>query len=157
MHAFVHTLNLGGQWAYCVDLPAPFGENPAAGHAIARDPGGRVVVVDATSGSGLFIDPDGLTVQETFAFAVPRGPIDTATALFAPDGELMVAAGHEVVTRGGRRWSADTVIRGAVTVADRLYLGQDDGAVQVDPLTGAVVRRIATPAGTTLREAFMLS
>ena len=69
VHAFVHTLNLGGQWAYCVDLPAPFGENPAAGHAIARDPGGRVVVVDATSGSGLFIDPDGLTVQETFAFA----------------------------------------------------------------------------------------
>jgi DNA-binding beta-propeller fold protein YncE len=157
VHAFVHTLNLGGQWAYCVDLPAPFGEQPAAGHAIARDPGGRVVVVDAGSGSGLFIDPDGLTVQETFTFAVPRGPIDTATALFAPNGELMVAAGHEVVTRGGLRWSADTVVHGAVTVADRLYLGQEDGAVQVDPTTGAVLRRIATPAGTTLREAFLLS
>ena len=157
VHAFVHTLNLSGQWAYCVDLPAPFGENPAAGHAIARDPRGLVAVVDATSGSGLHVDPDGLTVRETFTFKAPRGPIATATALFAPNGELMVAAGHEVVTRGGPRWSADTVIHGAATVGDRLYLGQDGGAVQVDPATGTVLRRIATPAGTTLREAFELS
>ncbi len=158
VHAFVHTLNLGGQWAYCVDLPAPFGEQ--AGGRPRDRPGSR------RPGRGrrrhLRIGPVHRPgwrsrCRRRSHSPLPRGPIDTATALFAPDGELMVAAGHEVVTRGGRRWSADTVIRGAVTVADRLYLGQDDGAVQVDPLTGAVLRRIATPAGTTLREAFMLS
>ena len=47
MHAFVHTLSLDQCFAYCIDLPAPFGEGPAEGHAIAVGrSGGRPVVVD---------------------------------------------------------------------------------------------------------------
>lgn len=45
VHAFVHTLHLTERWAYCIDLPAPFGERDAAGHAIALGAGDKVVVM----------------------------------------------------------------------------------------------------------------
>jgi hypothetical protein len=148
VHAFVHTLNLAQRFAYCVDLPAPFGEAPAAGHAIAQGSAGYVYVVDATT----------LTVTTTFAFAPPAGPIATATALTAPDGALIVAAGREVVTRGMdgalTRWSTPAPVRGAALVGDRLWLGQDGAAVLTDRATGAAVHRIATPAGTRLRAGY---
>jgi hypothetical protein len=154
VHAFVHSLHLGGQWAFCVDLPAPFGAESPAGHAIARDPSGAVVVVDAGAGAVAVIDPDGLVVRETSAFPRASGAIEGATALFGPDRELLVAAGHDLMTRHGARWSTDQPIHGAAFVGDRLWVAVDGAAIQVDPATGAERHRLTLPSGGTLRGAF---
>jgi hypothetical protein len=161
VHAFVHTLSLDTRWAFCVDLPAPFGANPAAGHAIALRPGGsRLAVVDAWSGAVALIDPGDLRVAETAALRPPRGPIETASALFTPDGTLLVGAGREVLTwRPGTtvddatRWPVPDTIQGAALVGDRLYVGQPGAALELDPATGRVRRRLPIPAGARLRAA----
>ena len=103
--------NLREQWAYCVDLPAPFGEHPAAGHAIALSPdGSRVAVVDASTAAVAYVDPQELVVSSTGRFDPPAGagaaPPRRASAT---GGQLVVAAGREVVVvtaaGAGPRWS----------------------------------------------------
>jgi hypothetical protein len=161
VHAFVHTLSLDARWAYCVDLPAPFGANPAAGHAIAMRPAGsRLAVVDAGSGAVALIDPGDLQVAETAALRPPRGPVETASALFTRDGALLIAAGREVLTwQPGTaaddvtRWPVPAAIQGAALVGDRLYVGQPGTALELDPGTGQVRRRVPIPAGARVRTA----
>jgi len=124
VHAFVHCLNLREQWAYCVDLPAPFGEKPAAGHAIALSPdGSRVAVVEATTATVAYVDPDQLVVSSTGRFSPPAGAAGAAAAAgFGSGGRLVVGAGREVVvvaaTGDGPRWSCASPVRGLVVHAD---------------------------------------
>jgi hypothetical protein len=151
VHAFVHSLNLLQGWAYCIDLPAPFGEHPAAGHAIALSPSGsRLVVVDAPGGAAALIDPGNLTVESVTRFApLPEG--DAAAAL-TPDGSrLLIGAGREVVmlpVRGGQpiaRWTYDTPVRGLALsgAGKRLYIGQTDHILRQDLAGYPVQTRIA--------------
>jgi hypothetical protein len=50
-HAFVHVLDLTSGWAYCVDLPAEFGQGPARASSIAVDQTGTILeVVDRHAG-----------------------------------------------------------------------------------------------------------
>ncbi|HEX5598449.1 MAG TPA: hypothetical protein VFX61_20890 [Micromonosporaceae bacterium] len=158
VHAFVHTLNLGQHWAFCVDLPAPFGQQASAGHAIALSPARDVVcVVDATSGAAALIDPASLLVSATFRFPPPTAPVTPAVAVFDRDGTLLVGAGSEVInlsTANGRvlaRWSTESAVRGLVPAADGLYVGQAGGILHVDATTGRLRRRIDMPALVALR------
>ncbi|MGW4464518.1 YncE family protein [Micromonospora sp. NPDC004704] len=159
VHAFVHTLNLTERWAYCVDLPSPFGEQPAAGHAIALDPSGAgVYVVDATSGTIAVIDPAALTVSRTLRFTPPTGPIVSAAATTGPAGTLLVGAGHDlvIVPLAGAdpvRWQLPTPVRGIATTPDhkRCYIGQENAVTCLNLSTGKVIRRIPTPDLRTLR------
>ncbi|MBX6355439.1 MAG: hypothetical protein IRZ05_06220 [Micromonosporaceae bacterium] len=138
VHAFVHSLNLAQGWAFCIDLPAPFGEHPAAGHAIALSrSGSRLVVVDAPGGAAALIDPVNLTVDSVSRFA-PL-PESGAAAVLTPDaGRLLIGAGREVVmlpVQGGEpiaRSTYDTPVRGLALSNDgtRLYVGQADGVVR---------------------------
>jgi hypothetical protein len=48
--AFVHILDLEHTWAYCADLPAPFGTGPPGSDVIELTPAGTVIVA-ATSAS----------------------------------------------------------------------------------------------------------
>src|SRR5262249_55171356 len=98
VHAFVHTLNVRDGWAFCVDLPAPFGTGTGQAHAIARSASGTVlVVVDAGSGTLAVVDPDQLTVRSVNQFAPPEPVADPAAACFSADGtRLFVAAGRTV-------------------------------------------------------------
>ncbi|MEX1008068.1 MAG: hypothetical protein WD271_09530 [Acidimicrobiia bacterium] len=43
--SFVHVLDLGGNWAYCVDLPESFGRGSARSAGIALDPSGNTLYV----------------------------------------------------------------------------------------------------------------
>jgi hypothetical protein len=143
VHAFVHSLNLSQGWAYCIDLPTPFGEQPAAGHAIALSPSGsQLVVVDAPAGAAALIDPGKLTVESVTRFApLPEG--DASATLTADGNQLLVGAGREVVmlpVRGDQpiaRWTYDTPVRGLALSKDgkRLYVGQTDRIRRQD-LTG---------------------
>jgi hypothetical protein len=161
VHAFVHTLNLRDHWAYCIDLPAPFGERPAARHAIALDrPGGMdLVVVEAATGAIARLDPDALTVIGTGSFVPPAGGGGEAVARFTAAGDLLVASGPEVVRvapagRAAGRWAVRSEVRGLVPHPDgrRVYVGQDDAVECVDVTNGRTLSRAAARGLRSLRE-----
>ena len=105
VHAFVHTLHLEQRWAYCVDLPHPFGEGPADGHAMAITPDGtRLYVVDVTSGIVAEISTEELTVCRTAKLVAATGP-----AYAVADGDrLFLGAGATV-------WTSDLAGLGGAT------------------------------------------
>lgn len=161
VHAFVHSLSVEQGWAYCIDLPAPFGEGPAAGHAIALGPNARrLYVLDAGSGSLAHIDPEELTVERVTRFADPGLPSDAAAAA-AADGTLVVGAGSRVVsvpltaTAGKPKLDLSTgsPVRGLALDAGgkRVYVGQDAAVVSYDLATGRDVGRVAAPGLVSLR------
>jgi hypothetical protein len=149
VHAFVHSLHLSEGWAYCVDLPSPFGEHPAAGHAIAINPSDtRLVVVDTAGGAVADINLSTLAVDSVTRIP-PLEPLGEgegegeAAAILTPDtAHLLVGAGRQVVmlpVNGGApvaRWTHDTPVRGLALSRDgkALYVGQ----------TGEIVRRELT-------------
>ncbi|MFI7575870.1 YncE family protein [Micromonospora sp. NPDC049497] len=150
VHAFVHTLSLGERWAYCIDLPHPFGEAPAGGHAMAITPdGSRLFVADVTSGTVAEISTEDLTVRRTAT--VPGG---TGTAHAAADRDrLVIAADRTVRTLDLTRLGvvADRTVgepvTGLVFSADgqRLYVGQTDAVSWHDAGSGAELGRVAVP------------
>ncbi|TDB81868.1 YncE family protein [Micromonospora sp. KC721] len=150
VHAFVHTLHLGGRWAYCIDLPHPFGEGPANGHAMALSPdGSRLLVTDVTSGAVAEISTEELTVRRTATLAGGTGP---AYAVADRD-RLIVGAGRtlRVVDLAGLRVAAERPVRDPVTGllrgpgGARLYVGQDAAVSWHDPTTAEEVGRAAVP------------
>jgi hypothetical protein len=152
VHAFVHSLNLAEGWAFCIDLPAPFGEHPAAGHAIAISPADtRLVVVDAPGGAAALIDPTGLTVEWVSRFE-PMGAGEAAATLTADGERLLVGAGREVVmlpVHGGQpiaRWKYDTPVRGLALSANGkgLYVGQTDQVLRQELAGNRLVSRTPT-------------
>ncbi|WP_239543333.1 YncE family protein [Micromonospora terminaliae] len=149
-HAFVHTLNLLERWAYCVDLPHPFGEAAAPGHAMAISPdGGRLLVADVASGTVADISTEELAVRRTVPLARGAG---AAHAAAGPD-RLFLAAGTTVRTLDLTRLTGtlDFPVREPVSglVAgrdgDRLYVGQRDSVSWHDPVTGRELGRVAVP------------
>ncbi|MFI2651476.1 YncE family protein [Micromonospora fulviviridis] len=149
-HAFVHTLNLRERWAYCVDLPHPFGEAAAAGHAMAISPdGGRLLVADVSSGTVADIATDELTVRRT----VPQARGTGAAHAAAGTDRLFLAAGTTVraldLTRltGTVDWKVREPVTGLATSRDgsRLYVGQRDAVSWHDPATGRELGRVPVP------------
>ncbi|TYB34211.1 hypothetical protein FXF50_28660 [Micromonospora sp. AP08] len=149
-HAFVHTLNLRERWAYCVDLPHPFGEAAAAGHAMAITPdGGRLLVADVASGTVADIATGELTVRRT----VPQPRGTGAAHAAAGDDRLYLAAGTTVraldLTRltGTVDWPVREPVTGLVTSRDgsRLYVGQRDAVSWHDAATGRELGRVPVP------------
>ncbi|MFG2109663.1 YncE family protein [Micromonospora chersina] len=149
-HAFVHTLNLRERWAYCVDLPHPFGEAAAAGHAMAITPdGGRLLVADVASGTVADIATGELTVRRT----VPQPRGTGAAHAAAGDDRLYLAAGTTVrvldLTRltGTVDWPVREPVTGLVTSRDgsRLYVGQRDTVSWHDAATGRELGRVPVP------------
>ncbi|GAA4677821.1 hypothetical protein GCM10023263_11060 [Phytohabitans rumicis] len=150
VHAFVHTLHLTERWAYCIDLPEPFGARAAEGHAIAlSESGNRLCVVDATTATLATIDPTALNVVSVRPLPAP---LDTgaATALLTNDGGTLVAgAGTKVLVSplsgSPTRWSTPTAVRGLALAGPRVYVGQD-GAVTAHELTnGQLLGRTPVP------------
>ncbi|MEU2611008.1 hypothetical protein ABZ570_05370 [Micromonospora sp. NPDC007271] len=156
-HAFVHTLNLVDRWAYCVDLPHPFGEAAASGHALAISPDGRLLhVVDVTSGTVAEISTEELVVRRTATLA----PGTTGTGHAAADrSRLFVGAGTTVRTvdidrlDAGAAWSVREPVTGLVASPDgtRLHVGQTDAVSWHDPATGELLGRTTVPGLVRVR------
>ncbi|MFV2102909.1 YncE family protein [Micromonospora sp. LOL_024] len=150
VHAFVHTLHLHQRWAYCVDLPHPFGEGAADGHAMAITPdGGRLYVADLGSGAVAEISTEELTVRRTATFATGAGP-----AFAAADNErLFLGAGAAVrsVDLAGLTVAAHRPVGEPVTGlvlsgdGSRLYVGQRAAVAWQDPDSGGELGRAAVP------------
>jgi hypothetical protein len=155
VHAFVHTLHLTEQWAYCVDLPAPFGEGPGAAHTLAIAPDrAELYVADVAGGTVAVIDTEQLTVRST-----GQGPKSDATAYAAATfTTLFVAADNSVhaAPRTGitqwRTWDAGGHVSGLAASPDgrRLYAALPDSVTWFDAETGARQGTFPVPGLTTL-------
>jgi hypothetical protein len=148
VHAFVHTLSVRDGWAYCIDLPEPFGLGPASAHSIVRSASGTLLyVVDASGGAVAELDPDQLVVRRVGRFA---GSASAAVgASFASDGaRLFVAVDHELVVIDSAsmavvgRWPLAAPARGVAASAKSVYVGQPDAVLALDPATGATRWRV---------------
>ncbi|WP_241825556.1 YncE family protein [Micromonospora sp. CB01531] len=155
-HAFVHTLKLTERWAYCVDLPHPFGEAPATGHAMAISPqGGRLFVADVTSGTVAEISTEELTVRRTATVASGTGSGHAAAdseSLFLSSGTVVRRVDLEQL-RPATDWSVRQPITGLVLSPDgkRLYVGQTGAVSWHDPATGNELGRVAVPGLVAVR------
>ncbi|GAA1770357.1 hypothetical protein GCM10009681_47200 [Luedemannella helvata] len=163
VHAFVHSLNLIARWAYCVDLPAPFGEGTGTAHTIAADPDERsVYVLDAASGSLAVINAALLgsgTPEQPAVVSVPRSG---GTAYAAAARDLLFLSGdssvHVVRPRDGSvlaTWPVAGGIRGLAASRDgsRLYVGLPDRVAVLDAATGTGLGDVAVAGLVTLRRA----
>jgi DNA-binding beta-propeller fold protein YncE len=149
-------LNLQECWAYCLDLPSPFGEGPAEGHAMAISPDGlRLSVADATSGSLVQANTQSLAIERVAAI----GAAESSTAALASAGpRVFVGAGPQVrvVDEAGTvtaRWSVAGDVRGLGLSRDgtRLYAGGTDEIVWLDTATGTQRGRVPVAGLTGLR------
>jgi hypothetical protein len=152
VHAFVHVLNLDERWAYCLDLPHPFGEGPAAAHAVAID-ASRLAVADVSSGSLAYADLSTLLIDR-----VTPGPTadGEASLVLAPDGRTMVGAGGGITVLGpdpAVTWPVPGVVRGIGLSADgsRLYAGATGEVVWLDAGSGRLRGRAPVADLTGLR------
>jgi hypothetical protein len=141
--AFVHVLNLAEGWAYCVDLPLPFGKTPGAATALAVSPdGSRLFVADRSVGVLAEIDVSELAVARTAELPPDEASEDAAAA--TGDGVLYVGSGSEIMVfdtgslEAGGSWTSD----GAVAAlqpgrdGDRLYVAREHDIAVVDTATG---------------------
>ena len=156
VHAFVHTLHLEQRWAYCVDLPAPFGHGPAEGHAMAITPDGtRLLVVDVTSGAVADITTEELAVRRLAKITSGAG-----SAYAATDGDrLFVATGNSVAVSdladlgGGNELTVRERIDGLLVSPDgsRLYVAGSAALSWHDSVSGRELGRLAVPGLVGLR------
>jgi hypothetical protein len=167
VHAFVHVLHLVQGWAYCLDLPEPFGTGPAEGHAVAVSADGkRLAVADAASGSVAYADVvtgsnpfDGtIPVRIGQVVTVPAGA-GTAGLAFAPDRQrLLLGAGRTVTVLDpdgtvAARWPVPAAVRGIGVSRDaaRVYVGGAEELLWLGAATGAVRGRAPVPGLTAVR------
>lgn len=156
--AFVHTLGLDIGWAYCLDLPLPFGHGAHESHTIAVTPGGdTLLVADAASGRLAVADTESLTVRHVVP--VPTG---TGTAFSLVLGNrLYLGIGTWVRAIDLDRlapvaaWRVDGPVRGLAAGPDgaRLYVGRPGGVAWLDPASGRRLGHAAVAGMTGLRGA----
>ncbi|WP_018352865.1 hypothetical protein [Longispora albida] len=155
VHAFVHTLNLAQGWAYCVDLPAPFGEGPPAGHALALSPnGGTLYVADAAHGRIAVVDTTNLTVPTVLTGL----PVSDRPAWLAAAGEggAWLAAGRTLQRirnyQAAERRELERELTGLQLdgPGQLLYLSDAEGVEWLAPDTGTRRGRLQVPGGRGL-------
>jgi len=158
VHAFVHSLGTAAGFAYCIDLPEPFGRGPAQAHAIALTPSTQhPYVVDASSGTVARLDGEQLTIIGTGSFTPDVSASPAAAAI--RNGFLYVGAGEtihliDISSLAARAsWRVPAPVRGVAISPDgkRLWVGQPDAAIALDAANGLVQTRLSVPGLTTLR------
>ena len=104
--AFVHVLSLTEGWAYCLDLPLPFGGGPVEALALAISPDGRsLYIADAASGGRIATaDTQSLRISQvrSIASAIAHEIGDSTILHAAADGTLYLAVGRELITLDSR-------------------------------------------------------
>lgn len=160
VHAFVHSLHLTQAWAYCVDLPAPFGESDGASHTIAIDPTGHwVYVIDAAAGRLAVIDAANLAIGNPLPPQVVTIPKATGTAYAAASRTKIFmsnGAGVRVFSpdgTGSMTWPVGGEVRGLAVNEDgtRLYVGHPGRVTLLDAESGATLGGVDVPDLTVLR------
>ncbi|AGZ43209.1 YncE family protein [Actinoplanes friuliensis] len=157
-HAFVHVLHLAQGWAYCLDLPHPFGEGPADRHALAVSTDGRrLAVADLTSGALAYADTEALTIERVAT--VPTGD-GAASITFTRNGDRVLVGSGTTVTVLDRaagtvaaRWPVPAAVRGLALnpTGTRLYAGGTNEVVWLDAASGRLGGRAPVDGLTAVR------
>ncbi len=152
--AFVHVLSLSGGWAYCMDLPQPFGVGPASAHALALSPDGQwLYVSDRSSGKVALANTNDLTVSRVADIgADPRLGYTTAATQVGPNGALFVSSSSELLVLEPRSLAVQRRLSmprpptglGVSLDGQRLFVSTADRLLAIDPVTGSELGRIAT-------------
>jgi hypothetical protein len=162
VHAFVHVLHLQEGWAFCLDLPAPFGLAPAPAPALAVAPDGdRLFVWDGAAGALAVADTATLRLSRVAALAPGpgSGPDGPPPALAAGrDGWLFLGAGDAVRVADARSlevretWMLPGAVRSLLPSGDgsRLYAAFEDALAILDTRTGRMRQRLPAPGITEL-------
>lgn len=148
VHAFVHTLHLEQGWAYCVDLPEPFGSADAGAYAYTLSGDGVwLYVADLAAGKLAIVNTEELKVTQVVATPKLSG---TPYATGAGD-RIFIGAGRQVsvLDRAGAvvtTWNLDRPLQGLAASVDqsRVYLGSE-GAVSWRDVTGEGSGQAALP------------
>jgi hypothetical protein len=154
VHAFVHVLDLGQGWAYCLDLPEPFGRGPAEGHTLAVCDM-NLYAYDGASGTLVQASTESLEIQRTAVIGASAGAASVAWA----EGLLYIAAGPSLraVDRASltvqREWRLPSAARGvAVGPGGRdVYVGVTDGVERFGRDGGRDASHVAVPGISQLR------
>ncbi|MBB5081577.1 YncE family protein [Nonomuraea endophytica] len=135
VHAFVHVLQLDQRWAYCLDLPQPFGMGPPEAHTLTLSPDGRTLFIyDATSGRIAQADTTDLTVKRTAFGAKHTGE----SYALAEHQRLYLAAGTSVQVADPATlaplgtWQLPGPARGLAALNGQLLAGAGDHLVALD-------------------------
>jgi hypothetical protein len=154
VHAFIHSLHLSEGWAFCVDLPVPFGLTGAAGHTVAMSADNTTLyAVSAETGTVARVNPSQLTVDGVQEFAPVKGE---ASAIGLPDGRLLIGAGNQLSVLDGDthlEWLLDFEVRG-LGRGEQLWAGRDAGASTLDVSQRKVLSRVDIPGLLELGQAF---
>jgi hypothetical protein len=152
--AFVHVLSLSGGWAYCMDLPQPFGVGPASAHALALSPDGQwLYVSDRSSGKVALANTNDLTVSRVADIgADPHSGNATAATQVGPNGALFVSSSSELLVLEPRSLAVQRRLSmpapptglGVSLDGQRLFVSTADRLLAIDPVTGSELGRIAT-------------
>jgi len=153
VHAFVHTLETSQGWAYCVDLPEPFGHSPSSAHTLAlSDNGNMLVVADLAQGLLARISTETLKVLNVVQLGFHKE--GTAFAA-ATDHRIYLGAGTSVQVldldgKSVEQWQNPTPVRGLAVSRDlaRVYIARD-GAVTWRDTTSGTAGGEAALAGLT--------
>jgi hypothetical protein len=158
---FVHTLDTQVGWAYCLDLPDPFGTGPAAAHTIAVTPDGRrLLVADLSSGRLAIADTESLKILEILE--VPNGTGTAYSAVSADSKRLYLGIGADLhvvsleLLNVVARWDAGGEVRGLALSADgaRLLVGYPGAVGWCGVADGAPQGRVPVAGLTELRECY---
>jgi len=157
--AFVHVLDLEGQWAHCVDLPAPLGRSDEMAVGLALDAtANRLLAVDRAAGAIAEVD----TVELVPVRVVARPELAAAggvPSVAVLPGRVVVAIGNRLqaldrLTLGpaGDPWTAPEPVESLRPVPGGSLLiaaGGDRFAV-IDGATGTLRRTLSVP-GSVLK------
>ncbi|MEV1179072.1 hypothetical protein, partial [Nonomuraea sp. NPDC049784] len=176
VHAFVHVLHLDQRWAYCLDLPAPFGLGPPEAHALAVEDA-RLYVFDASTGRVILASTRDLTITRTGLLGrlVSPGPASPPARdsdagawqaggsgeafAVAGGGRLFMAAGRRLLVSDGATlapqaaWDLPGQARGLAYLEGELLAGAGEQVLRLEPRTGARLGTITLPGLRTLRHA----
>ena len=155
-HAFVHVLHLAERWAYCLDLPHPFGRSPAAAHALAADHR-HLAVLDVQSGRLAYADVGSLTIERIAG--LPPAAHASASMVLAPDGRTRIGAGHTLTALDRDtdaevgRWTVRTPVNGLGLSPDgsRLHIGGPGRVTCLDTASGRKLGEVAVADLIALR------
>lgn len=149
VHAFVHVLSLTEGWAYCLDLPTPFGEHAASTHAMTVSPdGSRLYVSELTTKRIAVADTESLTITRVAALTDRQPGGDGTTMAISPDGATLYLGSANRLRRVDattlqvrNTWpTPDPVLGLAVHPdGDQLLVGHSGRIARVDATTGTVL------------------
>jgi hypothetical protein len=134
VHAFVHMLSLAEGWAYCLDLPDPFGLHPAGAHALTISPDGRRLYIGETTTKQIAIaDTESLTVTKVATMPDDQPAGDGTVMSTSPDGNDLYLGSSNVLRRLDSAtlrvdgaWAMPAAVRGLAVSPDgrQVLLGQ---------------------------------